>query len=128
MKVGSILRQIVMDRIMAEVPELGGRVYDKAVRTTPTPYVTLGPSDWTDDSADCLEGRLLNLQVDIWAKDVAKGEAEDLLDDVSACLNGWDDTDALTMHPIRVSMARVLDDPDPDWVHGVVQLEIMVEE
>lgn len=127
MRVGRILRQIVIARIKAQVPDLGGRVFDQAARTTATPYVTLGPSYWLPDDADCIEGRLLSLQIDVWGKVIAKGELEDFTDDIASCLRGWSDVEALTMHPITVTMVRIMDDPDPDWVHGVLQIEVDVE-
>ena len=42
-------------------------------------------------------------------------------------LHGWQDTAALTMHPLRVSLVRVMDDPQARTVHGVVQVEVSLE-
>lgn len=127
MRAGRALRRIIMDRIIAEVPGLFGRVYDRASETTSYPYATLGPSYWTDDSAECIRARVQTVQVDIWHSKVAKGELEDLVDDVSAALDGWADIEALTMHPLRVSLARIMDDPSGS-LHGVVQVEVVVED
>lgn len=126
MRAGRALRRIIMDRIIAQVPGLSGRVYDRASETTSYPYATLGPSYWTDDSAECIRARLQTVQVDIWHNKVAKGELEDLVDDVSAVLEGWADIEALTMHPLRVSLARIMDDPS-GALHGVVQVEVVLE-
>ena len=62
---------------------------------------------------------------DVWHSGAAKGALEDLVDDVSAALDGWA-VDELTMHPLRVTLARVMDDPS-GALHGVVQVEAMVE-
>ena len=121
------MRQIVMDRIIAQVPELAGKVYDRATKSVSHPYVTLGPSYWTDDSVECIEAREITLQIDVWHSQESKGVAEDLTDDIATALRGWADTDALTMHPLRVSLVRVMDDPDGQSVHGVVQVEAMIE-
>ena len=126
MRGGRVLRKIVMDRIIAQVPALGGRVYDKATEGTVDPYVTLGPSYWNDNSADCIKGRLQTLQIDVWADQSNKGRLEDVVDDIAAALDGWADTEALTMHPLAVSMARVMDDPS-GAVHGVIQVEALLE-
>lgn len=126
MRAGRALRRIIRDRIVAQVPGLMGRVYDRAVETTPYPYATLGPSYWTDDSTECIKARVQTVQVDIWG-DAAKGVVEDLVDDVATVLDGWVDTDALTMHPLRVVLARTTDDPQPGVVHGIVQVEAMLE-
>ncbi|WP_236635821.1 DUF3168 domain-containing protein [Paracoccus aminophilus] len=116
-----------MDRMIAAVPDLGGRVFDQAGRVTPSPYVTLGPSHWASDDADCIDGRVLTLQIDVWGHGTTKGAMEDLTDDIAACLQGWSDIDAVTMHPVTVSMVRVMGDPDPDYVHGVLQIEVEIE-
>ena len=126
MRAGRILRQIVRARILDQVPGLTG-VYDRATDSTAFPYATLGVSYWTDDSVECIEAREITLQIDLWHSQSNKGVAEDLTDDIATALRGWADTDALTMHPLRVSLVRVMDDPDGVSVHGVIQVEGLVE-
>ena len=125
MRAGRTLRQIVLARIADQVPALAGRVYDRATEAVAYPYVTLGPSYWTDASATCIEARTITLQIDLWAS-ASKGAAEDICDDITAALDGWGDLDRLTMHPLRVSLVRIMDDPS-GAIHGVVQIEAMVE-
>ena len=125
MRAGRALRRIIMNRIIDEVPGLDGKVYDRAAEDTAYPYVTLGPSYWVDDSAECIQARSQTVQVDVWHSGAAKGALEDLVDDVSAALDGWA-VDELTMHPLRVTLARIMDDPS-GALHGVVQVEAMVE-
>lgn len=125
MRAGRALRRIIMNRIIDEVPGLDGKVYDRAAEDTAYPYVTLGPSYWVDDSAECIQARSQTVQVDVWHSGAAKGALEDLVDDVSAALDGWA-VDELTMHPLRVTLARIMDDPS-GALHGVVQIEAMVE-
>ena len=127
MKAGRVLRQIVRARIMAQVPALAGKVFDRATEGLAYPYATLGPSYWSDASVQCIEAREITLQIDIWHSQSNKGVLEDLTDDVADALNGWSDEVALTMHPLRVSLVRVMDDPT-GAVHGVVQVEAMVED
>ncbi|GEK71344.1 DUF3168 domain-containing protein [Paracoccus denitrificans] len=127
MRAGRKLREIVRARIIGHVEGLEGRVIDKAMKSTPYPYATLGPSYWVDDISECILARDVTLQIDLWDSQVNKGRLEDLTDDVATALRGWSDTDALTMHPMRVTLARVMDDPDGVSVHGVVQVEALVE-
>lgn len=127
MRAGRTLRRIIMDRLIEQVPEVAGRVYDRAIEATQHPYITLGPSYWTDASAECIQARSQTVQIDIWHDDSNKGVVEDLVDDVTAALDGWADQDALTMHPLRITLVRVMDDPEPGIVHGVVQIEAEVE-
>lgn len=126
MKAGRALRRIIMDRIIAQVPELGGRVYDRAAETTAYPFATLGPSYWSDASVECIEAREQTLQVDLWHSATSKGVLEDLVDAVAAALSGWADTTVLTMQPLRVTLVRVMDDP-AGGLHGVVQVEAIAE-
>ncbi|WP_323008934.1 DUF3168 domain-containing protein [Paracoccus sp. (in: a-proteobacteria)] len=126
MRSGRALRQIVRSRILAQVPALTG-VYDRATESAVYPYATLGVSYWTDDSVECIEAREVTLQIDVWHSASNKGVCEDLTDDVATALNGWANEAALTMHPLRVTLVRVMDDPDGKSVHGVVQVEAMVE-
>ena len=126
MRAGRVLRQIVIARIKAQVPDLGGRVYDKATEGTVYPYASMGPSYWNDASVACVKARLQTLQIDVWDSGTNKGAVEDLVDDVSAALDGFADTARLSMPPLSVSMARVMDDPRGGF-HGVIQIEAKVE-
>ena len=127
MRAGRILRKIVMDRIIAQVPALGGRVYDKATEGTVYPFASMGPSDWVDESVECIKARSISLQIDLWGSRSNKGALEDLTDDVATALDGFADEDRLTMHPARVVSVQVMDDPDGMTVHGIVRIEVDVE-
>ena len=127
MRAGRTLRKIVMDRIIAQVPALGGRVYDKATEGTNYPFASMGPSDWVDESVECIKARSISLQIDVWGSRSNKGALEDLTDDVASALDGYADEDRLTMHPIRIMSVQVMDDPDGSTVHGIVRLEVDVE-
>ena len=126
MRAGRVLRQIIIARIADQVPSLTA-VVDRATEGMAYPYATLGASYWTDDSVECIEAREITLQIDLWHSQSNKGVAEDLTDDIATALRGWADTDALTMHPLRVLLVRVMDDPDGVSVHGVIQVEGLVE-
>lgn len=128
MRAGRTLRKIVMDRIIAQVPALGGRVYDKATEGTVYPFASMGPSDTVDESVECIKAKNISLQIDIWHSKSNKGVAEDLTDDVAAALDGFADEGRLTMHPIRVVSVQVMDDPDGSTVHGIIRLEVDVEQ
>ena len=125
MRAGRVLRQIIIARIKDQVAGLTG-VYDKATESASTPYCTLGASYWNDASVECVKARLQTLQVDVWHGQTSKGALEDIVDDISAALDGFADTSRLTMPPLRVSLVRIMDDPSGD-VHGVIQVEAKVE-
>lgn len=126
MRAGRTLRRMVMDRIIAQVTGLEGRVYDRATEGTGFPSCTLGPSYWTDASVECVTAREMTLQVDIWHSQANKGLVEDLVDDVTTALAGWTDPERITMRPLVISLVRVMDEAG-DRVHGIVQIEAVVE-
>lgn len=129
MRIGRNLRRAVLSRLIAEVPALAGRAYDRATETDDHPYVTLGPSYWTDASVQCIPARSMTLQIDVWCSSGAatgKGNAEDVIDDVAAALKGWRDPDMMAVHPAEIYLVRVMDDPSGS-VHGVVQIKVLAE-
>lgn len=127
MGISSDLQRAIVARLRVAVPALAGRVYDSPTETAQMPYASIGPSYWTSDDAECIKARVETLQVDIWASNRPdKQAAKDATDEAAAALDGWA-SDVLTMHPLRVALVRVMDDPAPGVVHGVVQVEAMVE-
>lgn len=127
MGISSDLQRAIVARLRVAVPALAGRVYDSPTETAQMPYASIGPSYWTSDDAECIKARVETLQVDIWASARPdKQAAKDATDEAAAALDGWA-SDVLAMHPLRVSLVRVMDDPTPGVVHGVVQVEAMVE-
>ena len=127
MGVSSDLQRVIVARLREAVPSVAGRVYDNPPETAQMPYASIGPSYWNDDSAECIRARAETVQVDIWASNRPdKRAAKDATDEAAAALDGWA-VDDLAMHPLRVSLVRVMDDPTPGVVHGVVQVEAMVE-
>lgn len=127
MRSGRELRRVVMGRIIDQVPALDGRVYDSATETTPFPYVTMGPSYWTDASVECIRAKSITLQIDVWDQRTNKGALEDLTDAIADALDGFSETVDMTTHPIQVTLVRVMDDIDDAIVHGVIQIGVLAE-
>ena len=127
MGTSSDLQRLIVARLKAAVPSVAGRVYDNPAETATMPYVSIGPSYWSDDDAECIEGRSEIIQIDVWASNRPnKATAKDATDEVAAALKGWA-SEAIAMHPLRVALVRVTDDPAPGVVHGVVQVEALIE-
>ena len=128
MGISSGLQRLIVARLKSAVPAVSGRVYDGPSETAQMPYVSIGPSYFTPDDAECIRGRSETLQIDVWgASKPNRAAVKDAVDQVYDALHGWQDTAALTMHPMRVSLVRVMDDPQSGVVHGVVQVEAMIE-
>ena len=128
MGVSSDLQKLIVARLKSAVPAVSGRVYDGPSETAQMPFISIGPSYFTPDDAECIRARSENLQVDIWgASKPNRAAVKDAVDQVYDALHGWEDTAALTMHPMRVSLVRVMDDAQQGIIHGVVQVEAMIE-
>ena len=128
MGVSSDLQKLIVARPKSAVPAVSGRVYDGPSETAQMPYVSIGPSYFTPDDAECIRGRSETLQIDIWGSSKPNRAAvKDAVDQVYDALHGWGDTAALTMSPLRVSLVRVMDDVQQDIIHGVVQVEVSLE-
>ena len=128
MGVSSDLQKLIVARLKSAVPAVSGRVYDGPSETAQMPYVSIGPSYFTPDDVECIPGRNETLQIDVWgASKPNRAAVKDAVDQVYDALHGWQDTAALTMHPLRVSLVRVMDDPQARTVHGVVQVEVSIE-
>ena len=128
MGISSDLQRVVVSRLKAAVPSVAGRVYDGPSETAQMPFISIGPSYFTPDDAECIRGRSETLQIDVWgASKPNRAAVKDAVDQVYDALHGWGDTAALTMSPLRVSLVRVMDDVQQDIIHGVVQVEAMVE-
>ena len=128
MGVSSDLQRVIVARLKAAVPAVAGRVYDGPREDAQMPYISIGASYWSDDSAECITARRETVQVDIWASvrpDMSM--CKDVTDAATVALDGWADTDALTMSGLTVALARVVRDPDGTTAHGIVQVEAMVE-
>ena len=127
MGTSSDLQRLIVARLKAAVPSVAGRVYDGPAETATMPYISIGPSYWSDDDAECIEGRSEVIQIDVWASNRPnKAAAKDATDEIAAALKGWA-SEAIAMHPLRIALVRVVDDPAPGVVHGVVQVEAMIE-
>ena len=128
MGISSDLQKLIVARLKSAVPAVSRRVYDGPSETAEMPYVSIGPSYFVSDDAECIRGRSETLQIDVWGSSKPNRAAvKDAVDEVVDALDGYADTAVLTMHPLRVSLVRVMDDVQQDIIHGIVQVEAMVE-
>ena len=116
----------------APIMAIANGVFDR-VPTNPfgtkTAYITLGATDGTDDTADCIDGQEINTTLHIWSRAVGKVECKRLTDLVRRKLHRA--SLSLTENALvflEVESTRVFDDPDGLTTHGVVQVRAAVEE
>lgn len=108
---------------------VGARVYDAPPKGAAYPYVSFGPSDSVTEDMECIAAETQTLQIDIWssAQD-GQRECKAIRDQVKAALHLWQaepTVGALVL--ARVTLSRILPDPDNSLTHGVVQVECDVE-
>lgn len=110
---------------------LGVPFYDGAPTNTAPPFIEFGPIFTLPDDADCILGREVTVQIDVWRRDQGKlhltsllvdqvysaiHEAQLSLDNPYACVN------------CRVTLTRVFPDPDGITAHGILQVTVLAED
>lgn len=91
-------------------------------------YISFGPMDTAEDDADCIDGVVTTLQIDIWSKAPGQLECKTLTDLVRRALHHK--SLAMNEHALvdtHVPLTRVFLDPSKHH-HGVVQVECTIEE
>lgn len=129
------LQDVILAALLADMGVqalVGNRIYDRAPSDPGLvyPHVTFGPSDYVPDDADCITGRIEDVQLDIWSRDQGrKWKCKAIVDAVKAALHDHEaDMGDHALVSMRVMLCRVLDDPDGSTVHGVVQVEAVIDE
>lgn len=131
MLVSEELQRLLVSTLKADagVSAITTRVYDN-VPTSPTfPYISFGPQSSVDDSADCVSGQEITVQLDCWSRAVGFLECKNLVDAVRKALH--EQEIVLTdnaLAEMRVELTRVFRDPDGLTSHGVVQITAVVQE
>lgn len=115
----------------AEVQALvGARIWDRAPDKAAFPHITFGPSDIVPEDYECISARVETVQIDIWSRDQGKKwPCKRIVDAVKGALHRHTaDLGDHALASLRVTLARVVDDPDGITVHGIVTCEATVEE
>jgi hypothetical protein len=92
-------------------------------------YLSLGPSDVTEDGADCIASGEHTMQIDAWSRAVGKYACRDIVGTVKTALHEKQLTLASTqLVDLRVNYRRVFGDPDGLTTHGVVLVTALIDE
>lgn len=133
MSVSVSLADFVVARLKADPVVsgfVGDRIWDEAPADREFPNITLGATDFTVEDADCIDMREETLQLDIWTKaNGRKWPCKQIVDAVvNALRHAEGDLAEGALVDMRITIARVLDDPDGTLAHGVVQATAIIEE
>lgn len=133
MSVSVALQTLIRARLVAvsAVTDLvAQRVFDAPKNPVQYPYISFGPSDYVPDDYDCIDGRIEVQQIDVWSDALdGKAEAKRICDAVKAALHDYEAEPSVgALVSLRVTLVRVMDDPQPGLFHGIVTLEAVMEE
>jgi hypothetical protein len=108
-------------------------IYDKPPENrwqgTKAAHITRGPASGVDDSAECIPGSEITLQIDVWSRQTARSACDDVVFAVRKALHEQELPFAdNALVELRVDFWQVVDDPDQLTQHGIVQVTAMVEE
>lgn len=130
------LQKLILDTLKADaaVMALANGIYDR-VPTSPwgsasiNGYISFGPADVVEDDADCIIGGEHTFQIDCWSRQVGMVHAKRMVDAVKAALHEQELSLAQNaLVDLRVTMRRVVPDPDGLTSHGIVMVAAMIEE
>ncbi|MGO1160544.1 DUF3168 domain-containing protein [Brucella sp. C7-11G] len=136
MNISEELQRFLYDQLRT-VPEVvtlaEGRVYDrvpstKGQVTAQFPYVSFGPVNVVDDSADCVDGETHTIQLDVWSRALGQVECKNIVDGIRKALNRSQPEFAENaLVAVNIPICQIVRDPDGLTTHGIIQVEIMVE-
>lgn len=111
---------------------LGQRIWDNAPAEPERiyPYLSLGPAQELDDSAECIDGVECFQQIDIWTREGGSQlSAKQICGSVKRALHGVDlsVSGGFVVVLLEIESVRVVGDPDNKIAHGIVSLRALME-
>lgn len=87
---GAIIARLRADADVAAI--VGPRVYDIPPAKAPLPHISIGPSSYQSDDADCLTSGEVMIQIDAWSEARALSEVRRMADAIRSALRDWEPT------------------------------------
>lgn len=109
---------------------ISDRVYDHAPQDVIFPYVSIGNFQSVDDSAECIDGVEIFMDLHVWGRKTGQIEAKEIASAVRAALHEFSPTlaDPFAMvGNIEHRTTRMMGDPDGKTTHGVLTFRAFVE-
>lgn len=133
MMIGEDLQRMYYARMTGNpsIMALANGVFDRVGERpygSKTAYVSLGPEDYRDNGAECIDGLAITTQIDVWSKAVGALECKTLVELIRREFHEQEHSLAeATMVETIVEFAQTLPDPDKSITHGIVQVTAYVE-
>lgn len=135
MSVGKELWDLVRGALKAEnaVMALVTDVFDKVPSDpwkTKNAYISRGPVTGLPDDSECISGQEITMQIDVWSRKPDRWTVDDIISAMRRVLHENEDLELphYGLVEMRVTLTRVIDDPDPNTVHGLIQVTALIEE
>ena len=125
------LQKLIFDQITGDAVIMAKMtaMYDRVPEDAVYPYGSFGPRQRFPEDAACITASSHRVQLDFWSRAVGVVECEGIVDLVRRKFNGADlELPDNALVSMRVTMDRVLDDPDKLTHHGIVMIEALIEE
>lgn len=118
------LQKALFDRLVATVPGVAGRVYDRPPMSAVFPYIQIGHSQTLPNSAACIDGAICNITLHVWSRTGGAVECRSLSNVIVTALDGWlpDLGVDLACADLRCGSALVMTDPDGLTTHAVMAI------
>lgn len=85
---GAIIARLKADAGVTSL--VAQRVYDIPPATAAKPYISIGPSNYVTEDADCIYGGEVMIQVDCWSEATVLSEVRRISDAVRKAIRGSD--------------------------------------
>ena len=107
---------------------VASRIYDRVPLNAARPYVSIGPSQMTQQDFDCVDGAECFLQVDVWSSEPGFAQCKTLAAAVRKALhNAAAEQDGFTFE-IEHRFTNEFRDADGLTSHGVISLRAIIDQ
>lgn len=109
---------------------IGQRTYDYVPQDAVFPYVSIGGFQSVDDSAECIDGVEIFIELHVWSRATGSVECKTVASAVRAALHEHSptlDDPFAAVGNIEHRDTRYLRDPDGKTTHGILNFRAFVE-
>jgi hypothetical protein len=90
-------------------------------------YITFGPEFTVYEDDDCIRIEEINLQLDVWSRQVGRVHCKQIVDRVRQVLLALPEFTDHALVLAEAPLSRVSPDPDGLTMHGIINLRFVVE-
>lgn len=90
-------------------------------------YVSFGPEFVVYEDAECLDLQEVNLQLDVWSREVGRVHCKRIIAEVRRVLMAMEELTINALILSKAPLTRITPDPDGLTTHGIINLRYEVE-